>query len=229
VFVIGLNLFMADLQAQRQAVGLTRSRRRPIVAALALALLAFGYVWLERELILQNLAVWWIVSDASTKADAIVVLGGSIDVRPFAAADLYKRGFAAAILVSNTALQKAEGLGLVPSHTELNREVLLNLGIPATAITIVGKDITSTHDEAEVVRAWALKSRAKRIIVPTELFATRRTRWVFDRELSPIGVQVIVHAYPATDYTFATWWRHRYGLIDFNNEVLKYIYYRATY
>jgi uncharacterized SAM-binding protein YcdF (DUF218 family) len=218
-----------DIPTQGQASRLTSSRWRPIAAALAIAVFSLGWAWLERELILQHLATWWVTSDELTKADAIVVLGGGIDVRPFAAADLYKRGFAATILVSNTALQKAERLGFVPSHTKLNREVLLNLGVPATAIAIVGNDITSTYDEAEAVRVWALKSRAKRIIVPTELFATRRTRWIFYRELSPIGVQVIVHAYPPTDYTLATWWRHRYGLIDFNNEVMKYIYYHAAY
>jgi uncharacterized SAM-binding protein YcdF (DUF218 family) len=189
----------------------------------------FGLAWLECAPILQQLGAWWIVSEEPTKADAIVVLGGDIEVRPFAAADLYKHGFANTILVSNTAVRKVEYLGFVPSHTELNRQVLLHLGIPATAITIVGRDNISTRDEAQAVRDWALQSHAKRIIVPTDIFATRRTRWIFDRELSSIGVRVIVHAYPTPDYTLDNWWRHHYGLIDFNNEVLKYLYYWAQY
>jgi uncharacterized SAM-binding protein YcdF (DUF218 family) len=224
-----MNLFMPDVGAHGQVSGPMRSRRRPIAAALAIAALGFGSAWLEREPILQYLAARWVVSDELTKADAIVVLGGGIDVRPFAAADLYKRGFGDTILVSNTALQRAERLNFVPSHAELNRGVLLKLGVPTTAIALVGKDITSTRDEADAVRSWALQSHAKRIIVPTELFATRRTRWIFNRELSPIGVQVIIHAYPPQDYTLDSWWQHRYGLIDFNNEILKYVYYRTQY
>ena len=123
-------------------------------------------------------------------------------------------------------MSRAEELGIT-SHTELNREVLLKLGIPAMAIVAFGDNVSSTHDEAEAIREWASASKSKRIIVPTEIFAARRVQWIFDRELTPIGVQVIVHAFPPPQYTLADWWRHRSGLIDFNNEVLKYLYYRA--
>jgi len=147
-----------------------------------------------------------------------VVLGGSIDVRPFAAADLYKRGLASKILVANVRMGRAESLGLVPSHTQLNRDVLLKLGIPAMAIVAFGESVSSTHEEAEALREWAVVSQAKRIIIPTELFAARRAQWVFDRELAPKGVHVMVYALPPPEYTLADWWHHRYGLIDFNNE-----------
>jgi hypothetical protein len=177
-----------------------------------------------REAILTDVGAWWVVSDELTHADAIAALGGSIDVRPFAAADLYKRGFASTILVANVQMSRAEELG-IPSHTELNREVLLKLGIPAMAIVGFGDNVSSTQDEAEAIKEWALVSKAKHIIVPTEIFAARRVQWIFDRELNPIGV--IVHALPTPQYTLADWWRHRSGLIDFNNEVLKYLYYRA--
>ena len=203
--------------------------RRSSIAALTIVVIVLCCAWLEHELILRHVAASWGISDELRQADAAVVLGGDINVRPFAAADLYERGFVTTILVANTARQRAERLGFIPPYTELNREVLLKLGVPATAIAIVGEEVTSTHDEAEAVRAWALQSRAKRIIVPTEPFATRRTRWIFDRELSPISVQVIVHAYPPQDYTLDTWWRHRDGWIDFNDEVLKYMYYRLRY
>jgi hypothetical protein len=197
-----------------------------MVIGAAIAALAIGFTWQMREAILTHVAAWWVVSDELTHADAIAVLGGSIDVRPFAAADLYKRGFASTILVANVQMSRAEELG-IPSHTELNREVLLKLGIPAMAIVAFGDNVSSTLDEADAIREWASASKSKRIIVPTEVFAARRVQWIFDRELTPIGVQVIVHAFPPPQYTLADWWRHRSGLIDFNNEVLKYLYYRA--
>ena len=201
-------------------------RWRLTVIGAAIAALAIGFTWQMREAILTHVAAWWVVSDELTHADAIAVLGGSIDVRPFAAADLYKRGLASTILVANVQMSRAEELG-IPSHTELNREVLLKLGIPAMAIVGFGDNVSSTQDEAEAIREWALVSKAKRIIVPTEIFAARRVQWIFDRELIPIGVQVIVYALPPPQYTLADWWRHRSGLIDFDNEVLKYLYYRA--
>lgn len=204
------------------------SRWRTILLA-AIALLAVGLTWLEREPILQDLAAWWVVSDELAHADAIVVLGGNLDVRPFAAADLYKRGYADKVLVSNVLLGRAERLGFVRSHTQLNSDVLVKLGVPAEAIVTVGQEVSSTREEAQAVREWAVDARAKAILVPTELFTARRTGWIFKRELDPKGIRVIVHAYPPADYTLADWWRSRYGLIDFNNEVLKYLYYRVRY
>ena len=206
-----------------------KPRRRGAIISLAIALLAIGIAWEKRGRILETTAAWWVVSDEPAHADAIVVLGGGIDVRPFAAAALYQRGYASTILVSNVRLGKAERLGYIPSHTELNRDVLLRLGIPPTAIVAFGEDLSSTRDEANAIRSWAGQTQAKSIIVPTELFASRRIRWAFDHELAPLGVHVIVYVSPSPKYGLADWWRHRDGLIDFNNEVLKYLYYRARY
>jgi len=206
-----------------------KARWRRAAIGLALAAIAIGFGWVERAPILQNIAAGWVVSEELAHADAIVVLGGSIDVRPFAAAALYKRGLADTVLVSNARKGRAERLGFIPTHTELNRDVLVKLGVPTAAIGDFGDDLSSTQEEARALRAWAAQRQAKSIIVPTELFAGRRVRWIFERELAPIGVHVIVHTYEPADYTLADWWRHRSGVIDFNNEVLKYLYYRARY
>jgi uncharacterized SAM-binding protein YcdF (DUF218 family) len=220
---------MPGTQTHTQFVRPPRTRWRRAVIGLAVVVLAIGLAWQEREPILQHVGAWWVVSDELTHADAVVVLGGDLDVRPFAAAALYKRGFASKILVANVRMGRAERLGLIPSHTELNRDILLKLGVPATAIATFGEDVSSTQEEAQALRDWALAAQAKSIIVPTELFAARRTRWIFDRALDPVGVDVVVHAYPPEGYSLANWWRHRYGLIDFNNEVLKYLYYRIQF
>jgi uncharacterized SAM-binding protein YcdF (DUF218 family) len=217
---------MIDVQTRTRP---PQSHKRRLIIGFAIVILAVGAAWLKHAPILRQLADWWAVSDDLKHADAVVVLGGDLDVRPFAAAALYKRGFADKVLLSKVAMGRAESLGLIPSHTELNRELLLKLGVPDTAIVNVGRDNSNTFEEAEAVGAWSLQSGAKSVIVPTELFAARRTRWIFNRELDPSGVAVIVHAFPPADYGLADWWRNRHGLVDFNNEVLKYLYYRAEY
>jgi len=209
-------------------------RRRPrrlrrFFAGLAIAVVLAGMVWLARAPLLTRIAEWWVVSDDLAHADAVVVLGGDLEIRPFAAAAVYKAGLAGTVLVSNVPRGRAERLGFIPSHTELNRDILLKLGVPAGAIVTFGKDNSSTFEEAKAVRDWALQAHAKSVIVPTELFAARRTRWIFERELDPNGLTVIVHAFRPPEYGLAGWWRTRYGLVDFNNEVLKYLYYRLIY
>src|SRR5947209_5106418 len=68
-----------------------RRARRSMAAALVMAGLA-GVAWVGRAPLLQGAADLWIVSDPLTPADVAVVLGGGVDVRPFAAAELYHKG-----------------------------------------------------------------------------------------------------------------------------------------
>jgi uncharacterized SAM-binding protein YcdF (DUF218 family) len=224
-----LNSSISGSEKEHVAPKPRRRRRSRLVVGLAVVALAFAIAWLVHAPMLRQVGGWWSVSDELAHADAIVVLGGSLEVRPFAAAALYKRGFADKVLVSNVQIGRAERLGFIPSHTELNRDVLLKSGVPESAIVTFGENNSSTFEEAEAVRAWAAQSQAKSIIVPTELFAARRTRWIFNRELKPAGVAVIIRAFPPPDYGTGDWWRNRHGLVDFNNEVLKYLYYRLAY
>jgi lysophospholipase L1-like esterase len=57
-------------------------------------------IWLSREALLRYAAQQWIVSDNLEPADAIVILGGGIDTRSFAAAENYKAGLARKILLA---------------------------------------------------------------------------------------------------------------------------------
>src|SRR5262249_57698238 len=70
----------------RRAVWVHRARRS-ITAALIMVGLA-GLAWVERESLLRGAADLWLVSDPVGPADIAVVLGGGLDVRPFAAAEL---------------------------------------------------------------------------------------------------------------------------------------------
>jgi hypothetical protein len=59
-----------------------------------------------------------LASDSIDPADAIVVLGGGLETRPFAGADLYKNRVAKQILVSPVRPSPAEKLNIVASHVE---------------------------------------------------------------------------------------------------------------
>ena len=137
----------------------------------------------------------WIISDPVTHADVVAVLGGGLEVRPFAAADYYKQGLAKRILISRVAQRpsKIDDLfpGMIPGHSELNRMVLLKLGVPETAIEMFGKANRTTQDEASALRDWANQGGVSRIIIPTEAFTTRRVRWIFSREFagSSVGLE----------------------------------------
>jgi uncharacterized SAM-binding protein YcdF (DUF218 family) len=201
---------------------------RFVAAILLLTIIGTG-VWLERASLLRGAADLWIVSDLMTRSDVAVVLGGQIEVRPFVAAELYKKGLVTKVLVSQVAEARSTAIGAIPGHSESNRLLLLKLGVPDTAIEMFGQANRSTKDEASALRYWADEHHVSRFIVPTEIFAARRVRWIFDREFAGSTVQIEIPSFEPPDYTSAEWWKTDAGMIAFQNEIMKYLYYRLKY
>jgi len=185
--------------------------------------------WLVREPVLVGVADLWIVSDPVSRADAIVVLGGGLATRPYVAAELWQRGLADKILISQPREERAIKIGAMPPQRELNLEILLKLGVPAGVIETFGSANKNTKDEAVALREWAERNGASAFIIPTEIFPARRVRWIFRREFSGTDVRIEVPSVELPSYTRRNWWKTEKGLVAFRTEFLKYIYYRLKY
>ena len=215
----------APLRLFRQSRRVSGTRRLA-TAVLVVTCLCVG-TWIERDPLLRDMADLWTVSDAVTHADAAVVLGGGLEVRPFAAADLYRRGLVNKVLISQVEEGRVVSIGVVPGHTETNRQVLLKLGVPADAIETFGNANKSTRAEAVALGAWADRNNASTLIIPTEIFSARRVRFIFRRELPTKSIEVLSLEPP--EYGKGDWWKTDTGLVAFQNEILKYLYYRIKY
>jgi uncharacterized SAM-binding protein YcdF (DUF218 family) len=203
------------------------SRLRRYAAIVLVSTVLCAGVWIEREALLRSAADLWIVSDAVTPADAVVVLGGGINTRPFEAVDLYSKGLAKKVLVSQVQEGQSVSIGALTGHTELNRMILLKLGVPESSIETFGTANKNTWDEAIALKGWADRNAPSTLIIPTEIFAARRVRWTFRHEFAGTGIRIEVPSFdPRGDYTRAEWWKSEDGVISFQNEVLKYLYYR---
>jgi uncharacterized SAM-binding protein YcdF (DUF218 family) len=185
--------------------------------------------WAERASLLRWAADLWIVSDPLTPADAAVVLGGGLDVRPFVAAELYHRGLVRKVLVSQVSSTRAVAIGAELGHTAANRQVLLKLGVPADAIETFGSSNKNTKEEALALRDWAQRHASRVMIIPAEIFQARRTRWIFRHVFAGQPIRIEVASFDPPQYTRADWWATERGIVEFQNEVLKFIYYRLKY
>jgi uncharacterized SAM-binding protein YcdF (DUF218 family) len=107
--------------------------------------------------------------------------------------------------------------------------VLLKLGVPDAAVEVFGHASRNTGDEAIALRNWVDQHRVSRVIVPTEIFAARRVRWIFDREFAGSSARLEIPSFEPPNYSCAEWWKSEAGMIAFQNEVLKYLYYRLKY
>jgi uncharacterized SAM-binding protein YcdF (DUF218 family) len=177
------------------------------------------------------MAALWVIDDPVGPVDAIVVLGGGADYRPFKAAEMYRVGLSKRILVANVKLSPTAELGLHRSETETSIGVLTNRGVNPDDIIRFGKDVASTRDEAVALREWAGTNaiRIRSVAIPTDPFHTRRVQWFFSKVLSGIEIRVTTPVANPTDYTSTNWWAHEAGLIAFQNEVVKSGFYRLKY
>lgn len=192
-----------------------------------LAALGIGS-WAGREWLLRSAGDLWIVSDRLGPADAVAVFGGGLTDRPLAAAKYYREGLVTKILVSDNRQTPAEKVGIITSELAATESVLLELGTPESAIEPFGHALRNTHQEALALRAWAEQHNLHSIIVPTEIFSTRRVRWMLRRAF-PSEFQIRVIALDAPDYRRDDWWGRTQGIAAFKNEVIKYLYYRLRY
>ena len=76
-----------------------------------------GGVWFARGALLPAVSHWLDVGQRPQPADAIMLLTGNAETRAFAAAALYKGGWAPRILVSTVAAApQRDQIALLPEH-----------------------------------------------------------------------------------------------------------------
>ncbi len=204
------------------------SRRRLKFAAVSFGLIALliGVTWWQRAPLLKGAAKLWIVSETPTPADAIVILGGGIELRSLKAAELYHAGFANRILVMQPERTELNTLGLIVDQGELTIQLLKLKAVPENAIVLLEPEVTSTFEEAEALAGWSKANNAHRLLMATDIFHTRRARWILNRKLKEVGVEVKMIAVPQKKYDADNWWQTEAGVIDFQNEIIKFAVYR---
>jgi uncharacterized SAM-binding protein YcdF (DUF218 family) len=186
--------------------------------------------WFLRAPLLTAAGQLLVIDDPlPTKADAIVVLGGGMAHRPQEAARLYRLGIAPKVLVTHPANRPGLEPHLIPSEGELAATLLQRLGVPPDAISAIGPGVASTHDESQATLHWIAAQPVQHIVIPTDLFHTRRVKRVFQNALREKGTQVTVTVVPNHRYDATNWWHWPDGLMTWQNEFLKSLYYWATY
>src|SRR5207253_7672818 len=146
---ISINLIISTSlhKPQDTYVNQLRNRRSLHCAAVLMAatlLAGFGHVPILREI-----ASFLIVEDSLQPGAAIVALGGQTPFREIEAAELYRAGLAPNVVIvrvapndESTALQQL-GIKKVPEW-ELSRQVLIQQGVPTSAILLLKDDAQNT-------------------------------------------------------------------------------------
>lgn len=176
-----------------------------------------------------------IVDAKLDRADVIVVLSGSAAYveRTQLAAQLFREGRAPKIILTNDSgyggWSNAHWRNLL--FVERAREELKRLGVPAERIEIMPQTVSSTYEEALLVREYAGAHGLRSILVVTSAYHSRRSlrtfRHVFKGSDTEIGVAAVVPGQQSPPP--ASWWLRPRGWQMVAGEYLKLIYYRIEY
>jgi uncharacterized SAM-binding protein YcdF (DUF218 family) len=189
-------------------------------------------VYSLRTPILTGLANYLVNTDTPLeKADMIFVLNGDYNTRPFTASDLYQQGFAPLVAIAQAESSPAQLLGLEDNPTDIAVEVMKLRGVPSDKLLVLNDigPVTSTFDEARALRNYIEAHKLNSVILVTSAFHTRRSRWIFERELDGVPVRLLVTAAPHSRFDASNWWQNEEGLIFLNNEYIKLIFYKIKY
>ena len=202
------------------------SRRFLLIAATVLVAWA-AIAWVAAEQL--------IVSAELERADAIVVLSGSKAYveRTRRAAELFQLGRAAKIILTND--NQLSGWSVEeqrnPSFIERAASELKAAGVPEANIEMLAQAVSSTHEEAVLLRDYARARGLRSVLVVTSAYHSRRALWTWRNVFEGSDIQIGVETVAPGNQTPppATWWLHARGWPAVAGEYLKLIYYRFHY
>lgn len=189
---------------------------RRLLSALIVLVIVGAVLALTYGSVLNAIGRFLIVQDRLERSDAIVILsGGKGDERVRQGADLYHGGYAPLVIVSAPSDEATVGL----PYSEVLRRQALRHGIPASAM-IFETQSTSTSQEAQNLRPLLEGRRARRAIIVTSSYHTRRTRYLFRKSFAGSPVEVRIYPVQRDIFDPTGWWTRE---ADTERVVLEYI------
>jgi uncharacterized SAM-binding protein YcdF (DUF218 family) len=208
-----------------------KALKRPRIRTGLMLIAIVTIAWLSltpaiRQSGFRRLGHWLDVGQPPRKASAIMVLNGDRDTRPFAAAQLLHQGFASRIILST---EKPRQEISQSQMTEERRTslILKACGVVPTSIEVLQRSCVSTFDEAKAAAQWLRDHPRDDLIVVTNNYHTRRTRWVFGR-VAPLQRIQFVSA-PTDGFGPDNWWLNKDGFALYFGECLKLSLYFVLY
>jgi uncharacterized SAM-binding protein YcdF (DUF218 family) len=200
------------------------SKRRRIYICVLLLLVWEIVAWIGARAL--------IVDSDLPQADVLVVLGGSANYieRSEAAAEIFKAGRVNKIILTNDGqhsgwsnAEQRNPLFVERALTELQRQ-----GISNDRIEILDNIVSSTRDEAILLRTTAANHGWHSLLVLTSPYHSRRALWTFRREFEGSGVLVGLTSVRNGKQTLSPWfwWLSPGGWRMVAGEYVKFIYYQ---
>lgn len=167
------------------------------------------------------------IGEPPQRCDAIFVLLGENDIRPFMAAALVKTGYADEVMFAQfrpVGLTRQER----PDHL-VYQDIMLKRGVPQEKIRIMEHEATNTFSESKALIGYMDEHPNATVTVLTSSYHTRRARWVFRKNLGKHFSRLRFVSAPFDDFDAHDWWLHMRGFDYVMIEYLKFAGYLVLF
>ena len=180
----------------------------------------------------RKAGTWLVMNDITCKADAIVLLTGSIADRVLQVSDLYNLGYTQKIIIVEAGMVaykelKDRGVTII-SNTTQYLNALIDLGIPEECILILPGDAISTQMEAEIIRNYIQNDpEIDTILLVSSSEHTRRASMIFRSAFRNLDnpPEIICSPSKYTSFNAQKWWNHKESIQTVLLEYLKMLSY----
>ncbi len=203
-----------------------RVKRTGVLLAVVLLCLAGVF---NREAMLPGLSSWLNVGESPDCADHVLILPGDETFRPLVGAALVNARLVRDVLVPVTRVSADEKDGISLPTSEVVRRILVQRGIPDEKIVSLEGASRTTFDDASALATYLESRPLNTVIVITNSFHTRRTRYIFRQVLGPKAERLRFVAAPNPGFADDNWWQQRSGMRIILSENLKLAFYYFRY
>ena len=171
-----------------------------------------------------------VVTKSLEPADAIVLMAGNDKRRLTAVADLYHRGFAPTVLLTNDGILSAWSSEYSRNlyQVEWAQLELIKSGIPKDAIVMLKYTQSGTFYDALNTKVFVQKNKVTSLIVVTSDYHTRRTLWSFEKLFIEQPVKLSVYS-SGVNYPAENWIERIRRCNTLTYEFLKLNYYKCRF
>jgi len=158
----------------------------------------------------RGAAHWLIREDPLGRADAIVVLSGSMPYRAEEAANVFRMGYAPEVWLTRaeSPASELEEMGIrYVGDEEYNREVLIHRGVPDQAIRVLPDTIIDTLQEVDDIAREARHEGKTSVLIVTSPEHTRRVKTIWRKRIGE-NPKLLIHGAPQDPFDKDHWWRN---------------------
>lgn len=176
------------------------------------------------------MASFLIKEDELQKTEVAFIMGGGSYERGKEAYRLYKQGWFPKVICTGENIPSIlEALGNEMTEAEVTAFYLMKEGLDSSAIEVINRS-TSTMEEIAVILDYCAKNKITKCMIISSRFHTRRISGVLDElDAEDSGTEFILRGAPSLKFDEMKWWEREEGLIAFNNEWMKMVYYWWKY